>query len=215
MKRSPANAPASAQPNANFSRLNRMQIKEQEALNRERQREDEFQRERKDRIVQSQKSKYSHVQSHAYGKDVENVTPPRGNSDDVEIQVFVRECDPDAQAFAVMESECVPVQSRAPQQQHHGPQSAHSPKGPLVEGPRPTVGGSRRDQGQHAAGEIPRYLQQRKAELQAAKEEQQRLAEEQAEQAQAATGGTEPCRRRSAPPFWKGWPCERRSWSMT
>jgi hypothetical protein len=153
MNQRAANEPRQTAVNT-YARQNYQQIKEQEAINQERERQQHFEQEKHRNLVARQKQSYDHVASNGYGT---KAVQPKG--DDVEIKVFVRECDPDARMFRMMESDvALPPQEvdtrpiffgrRASAQAHGDPASAQS-KG--------------------ARGEVPKYLQKRKAEMEAEK----------------------------------------------
>ncbi len=145
-----ANEPRQTAVNT-YARLNYQQIKEQEAINQERERQQQFEQEKHRNLVARQRQSYDHVASAGYGT---KAVAPR--SDDVEIKVFVRECDPDAKMFRMMESDVAPP-----------PQEVDA---------RPVLFGRRAHdtpssaQSKAARGEVPKYLQKRKAEMEAEKE---------------------------------------------
>ncbi|CUG62275.1 calmodulin-binding protein, putative [Bodo saltans] len=158
------------QPNISAARLNHAQIKEQEQLNKERVRNDEFKQERQNALVQRQRAQFDHVTSHGYGTKA----PPKQNDatpvDDVEIRVFVRECDPDAQAFSFFESQATPAQQPAAQAPRSG--RAQPAPGAVLFGRRASAEERRAPQPQSrelagpTRGEVPAYLVKRKAEMQ-------------------------------------------------
>lgn len=164
----------------NAARLNYLQIREQQQLNRERTREAEVEKKRAGEFFRRQKAQYDHVQSHGYGQRA-----GEGKCGDVEIKVFVRECDGDrAQTFSFMESSAVqhtrdtgqnvlqrPAQrlpNISPQARGRQQLSVNATSAPL--------------------GAVPKYLVQRKAELAAKKEEALREAERQKEVAKYPPG---------------------------
>lgn len=130
-------------PAPNHARLNHLQIKEQEALNRQRQQQDAFEAEQKAALIRRQREKYSHVTSH--------VSQPQ---DDVEIKVFVRECEPGAQMYQVKESTVAKPATQVQQQQNTQRVSTQNQN--------PGSAAKR--------GEVPHYLLKRKAEMEAEKE---------------------------------------------
>lgn len=164
----------SRQPNISAARLNYAQIKEQEQLNKERLRNEEYKQERHEALVQRQRAQFGHVQSHGYGP---KGAPKQGEQrqappvDDVEIRVFVRECDPDSQAFAFFESQATPASAQPPPRS--GPRSQ---PGTVLFGRRAPSAEERRSSQQHQQhheqsalpnrGEVPAYLLKRKAEMQ-------------------------------------------------
>ncbi|RNF14437.1 flagellar/basal body protein [Trypanosoma conorhini] len=137
----------------NAARQNYLQIREQQQLNRERAQESTEAEKRAQEFLQRQKAQYSHVSSHGYGQ-------LRGGGDDVEIKVFIRECDRDrAQTFCFMEGDVLqrrggsePKPRAQPKQQQ--PQSQQPAPVSAVNVPR---------------GVVPKYILQRKAELAAEK----------------------------------------------
>jgi hypothetical protein len=217
----------SSLPRVNHARLNAQQIKEQEAINRERKRQDDFEQDRQRQLIERQKAQYSHVSS-AYAPGAlsgapvaaaasgagarPNVPSGGGPVDDVEITVFVRECDRDAHSFVVRESSLQTAQRGGPmgrpaaEQQYqqpsptrYGVQQQQQPQAVLA--PRvANTPSQQRPAAPHSApadtsaasrpkmGEVPLYLRQRKAELDAEKLEALRLAEVQREQAKYPPG---------------------------
>lgn len=191
---------SSSSTRVNHKRLNAQQIKEQEAINRERQRQDEFDRDRQNRIIANQRDKYSHVQPHvtrtgdAIPKAHQSPAPHQGTSasttvsrgatDDVEIKVFVRECDGDtAQMFSMMEQAGRQASQPQPQRpplvaaggnQRQPVQKGLSNAAPPLEAPN--------------KGQVPRYLQERKAQAAAEAAELQRIQEIEAERAKYPPG---------------------------
>jgi hypothetical protein len=159
------------QPNISAARLNHAQIKEQEQLNKERVRNDEYKQERQQALVQRQRAQFDHITSHGYGTKApvkQGGDAPPG--DDVEIRVFVRECDPDAQAFSFFESQAAPAAQPAPRSGR-----AQPAPGAVLFGRRASAEERRAPQSreQPAApnrGEIPAYLLKRKAEMQSEKQ---------------------------------------------
>lgn len=146
------------------SQLNRLQLKEQQQINRERKALDEAEQQRKLSLQQQQKSKFDHVRSHGYGKD-----QPKGqvsNDDDIEIKVFVNECDENRRMFTIMESSA----TQAAEAKVLPP--IQKPKSPSVSLP-PVAN----------RGVVPDYLLKRKAEMKAEKDA---IEQELARQAEAA-----------------------------
>ena len=135
-----------------YARLNYQQLKEQEAINQERERQQQFEQEKQRNLVARQRHQYEHVHSAGYKT---KVVGPRG--DDVEIKVFVRECEPDAKMFRMLESEVAPPQQEVDTR-------------PILFGRRATVDAPGSAQSKASRGEVPKYLQKRKAEMEAEKE---------------------------------------------
>ena len=135
-----------------------MQLKEQQQINRERRMLDEGDRQRKEAQAAQQKARFDHVKSHGYGQ------AKSGDVDDVEIKVFVNECDDNRRVFSIMESS---VTQQQPQSQPTRPQAA-IPKPKSSTPSLPPVS---------SRGVVPDYLLKRKAEMQAEKEAIQRELE--------------------------------------
>lgn len=170
----------------NANRLNRMQLREQQELNRQRALVEETDERRFVAARAQGKQQYQHVSSSGYGRDHHPPSNGRRASvgDDVQIHVFIRECDGDAsQTFSYWENSAeelggrsVPIQRAAVgTPQVGGPLRGGGVAVPGAPSPAgSTLGTPRR-------GKVPRYLQQRKAELQAEKdlleEERQRQVE--------------------------------------
>ncbi|CAJ1985611.1 Calmodulin binding protein [Leishmania donovani] len=189
----------------NAAQLNRMQIREQEALNRQRRMQDDAVARREEEELRRTKAQYDHVSSHGYGRAGSGAAAPsgsRGASDEVQIRVYVRECDEEAsRSFSYRED------TAANSTSHTGPRSGASASTSAashvarrgVNGALPPIGssgrlGPPRAPGARAASgggggtsdisggaascgvvapnraRVPRYLQQRKAELAAEKE---------------------------------------------
>lgn len=171
-----------SKPQISAARLNYAQLKEQEQLNRERQRQEEFKNEKQQNLIQRQKAQYGHVTSHGYGS--ENTPAPsrqcKEAGDDVEIRVFVRECDPDAQAFRFLESSVAPLINRT------GDVAGAKP---VLHGRRASANADERQQApQQPLGEVPKYLVKRKAQMEAEKEAIRSEIERQREQSQYPPG---------------------------
>lgn len=211
--KSSTRAPA---PGTNFAQQNRQQILEQQAINRERVKQDEFAQERKQRLIERQKSQYGQAQR-------QPVAPARGNApredpssygaqpvqDNQEITVFVRECDVDAHSY-VQHDSYGQQQNRAPQQEPmrgapaaprgiaREQRTGGAPQAAAVStAQRASVGSRGQPAGSAAStasgvapsrGQVPEYLRQRKAELQQEKDEAKRLAEIQQEQSKYPPG---------------------------
>jgi hypothetical protein len=148
-------------------RANQQLIKEQEAINRERRMLDEQDAYNRAQAAQRQRDKYSHVQSHGYGRGggASNPHPAPnhssgGGGEDVEIKVFVRECEPDGHSFVIPSNGGL----RAPPQQRVEPRAApqraqpQAKQAPPANAPRPSV------------GVVPDYILKRKQELRAEQE---------------------------------------------
>jgi hypothetical protein len=101
-------------------RLNVQQVREQQQLNRERRAQDEAEAQRSSQRVARSKAAYAHVQPRVVGAGgggggaaeaeaiAEQQAAQRGGGavdDDVEITVFVRECEPDGGVQRAMESD--------------------------------------------------------------------------------------------------------------
>jgi hypothetical protein len=214
----------------NAAKLNRMQIREQEALNRQRRLQDDAVARREGEAMRRTQAQYNHVASHGYGRGgslapasaaAGGVSSSSSSSaagggvrhrsslnanvadgDDVHIKVYVRECDEDAgQAFTYKESGGAGGAARLTR----GPTSAHalssaSPAGGGggVVGRRQSGcgGGAVATRGAATPGDlvapnrarVPRYLQQRKAEIAAEKEAVAAEAERQRQLSQIPPG---------------------------
>lgn len=182
----PGPAQSGAPGGLSHARLNHMQIREQEAINRERRAQDEFEAERKAAQAKNLRAKYEHVRSNYNAGAIASGQPV---TDDVEIKVFVRECDPDAYRFSIREKSF--QQER--QQQQPPPAVAQPTQLPVIgrqgsgrAAPGALTGASAALA--HKSGEVPRYLQERKAEQQAEKDEIQRQLELRTEQAKYPPG---------------------------
>ncbi|EAN76431.1 hypothetical protein, conserved [Trypanosoma brucei brucei TREU927] len=178
------------------ARLNFLQIKEQQQLNRERLREAAVEEQRAKEALCRQKEQYSHVQSHGYGRVVGKP------ASDVQIKVYIRECDGErAQCHTFMESEA--MRHNASCKQEGKPRPAQPPrqkvqKLPPVAAPPQKKQEHTQQQQQRLSGPanasdtqrgiVPKYLLQRKAELAAQKEATQREAERQREIARYPPG---------------------------
>ncbi|KPA73670.1 hypothetical protein ABB37_09607 [Leptomonas pyrrhocoris] len=203
----------------NAAQLNRMQIREQEALNRQRRVQDDAAARGEEQAVRRTQAQYSHVASHGYGRGGSarsGDTPPtvsagasssRGAAggvggragagrsslnagvapgEDVEITVYVRECDDAAaQAFTYKESGSagaarVPRGSGGPSAAAAVPGGRHVVSGGATRGPGAGGGGGAAAAPPSSSkpdsvlapnrARVPRYLQQRKAEMAAEKE---------------------------------------------
>lgn len=116
--------------------------------------------------------------------------------DDVEIQVFVRECETDGHSFMVRESALANIGARGQQQQQqHQPayqQQAPPRGGGATSASRPLAPSAANQPSATPSatkkGEVPMYLRQRKAEMEAEKEEAVRIAEIQREQSKYPPG---------------------------
>jgi hypothetical protein len=184
-------------PPLSHAKLNMMQLKEQQAINRERKRQEEFEEQKKYQHAQSKRERFSHVPSHL-NRDYQirsqlEVPSLHGPQDDVEIKVYIRECEPDVQMFSQFESDgprsppkdVTPTRHRVSQMHTTRPQSENSvhnvQRNPAVP-PKAVQAGA----GNYGA--VPRYLQERKAEMQAEKEYLKRQAEEAHERAKYPAG---------------------------
>ncbi|AIN95127.1 hypothetical protein LPMP_010260 [Leishmania panamensis] len=199
----------------NAAHLNRLQIREQEALNQQRRVQDEVVARREAEAVRRTQAQYNHVASHGYGRVGDHSGARVGNggaaassgsrstSADVQIRVYVRECDEEAnQSFCYRESATASVTSSTAGPRSgasvstsvasHGagrgvcgvlpPISSPGRRGaPCTPGASAASSGGGRTADMSAAGtlygvttpnrgRVPRYLQQRKAELAAEKE---------------------------------------------
>ncbi|RNF10411.1 flagellar/basal body protein [Trypanosoma rangeli] len=143
----------------NAARQNYLHIREQQELNRERAREAAEEERRTQEFLQRHKEQYNHVPSHGYGH-------LRGGNDDVEIKVFIRECDRDrAQTFCFMEKDV--LQRRGNSETKPPPQPVQGlprfPAQPKRQQPVPVSPAN------VSRGVVPKYILQRKAELAAEK----------------------------------------------
>ncbi|KAG5508644.1 hypothetical protein JIQ42_08431 [Leishmania sp. Namibia] len=193
----------------NAAQLNRMQIREQEALNRQRRIQDEAVMRREAEAVRRTQSHYNYVASHGYGRTggggggAASPSSSPGASDEVQIRVYVRECDEgDSRSFCYREtatasatSDTTGLRSAACESTSTASYGAgrgavgslppisssvrsKAPSAPRVSAASGGGGGSADiSVGVASAGvvvpsrvRVPRYLQQRKAELAAEKE---------------------------------------------
>ncbi|KAG5488246.1 hypothetical protein LSCM4_08323 [Leishmania orientalis] len=192
----------------NAAQLNRMQIREQEALNRQRRIQDEAVMRREAEAVRRTQSHYNYVASHGYGRTggggaAASPSSSPGASDEVQIRVYVRECDEgDSRSFCYRETTTAsatsnttglrPAASESTSSASYGagrgavgslPPISSSVRSKAPSAPRVSAasggGGGSADISVGAASavvvapsraRVPRYLQQRKAELAAEKE---------------------------------------------
>jgi len=150
---------------SNHMRNNAQQIKEQEQLNRERAQHAEFVKEKKDQLVTKQRQQFEHVKSAGYG--VADV--PQTPNDDVEIKVYVRECEKDAHQYSILES--VALKHARPPPQPDRPVRANSGSAlkPILHGRRANTNTPPDPKPASVRGEVPQYIQRRKAEMEAEK----------------------------------------------
>eukprot|EP00744_Colponema_vietnamica_P001806 GILI01002946.1.p1 GENE.GILI01002946.1~~GILI01002946.1.p1 ORF type:complete len:238 (-),score=37.08 GILI01002946.1:41-718(-) len=146
------------------SQLNRLQLKEQQQINRERKALDDADLQKKANMQQQQKSKFDHIRSHGYGQDAK--AQVASASDDIEIKVFVNECDESRRMFTIMESSATQVDSSRTLPPIQKPKSSPSTIPPLAN-----------------RGVVPEYLLKRKAEMKAEKDA---IEQEVARQTEAA-----------------------------
>lgn len=172
------------------ARLNRLQIREQEQLNRARRMQDEVEEQKQQQRMQMTKQKFNYVPSTA--STGFSSTPRSGAGviggvssfagDDAQIRVFIRECDGDAaRSFVYRESEALsgtdvvrelPPPRGGPRRAGsdptasplHSPSPSQRPSYSLAQVSNPTP-----KAGMPNLGRVPRYLQQRKAEMAEAK----------------------------------------------
>lgn len=163
----------------NAARLNALQIREQQHLNRERRAQQESEEQRKEQRQAAMRSKYNHVPSH-----IAALSPAKGKADntvndDVQINVYVRECDGDqAQMFSFMENQELTGTSSRPAPRQGSEATTHKMQGkvPAAVAHRMPTGKATAGASSAAVppaakrGKVPLYLQQRKAELQAEKQ---------------------------------------------
>lgn len=191
----------------NADRLNRLQIREQEQINRERRAQAEVAERRQTDAVRKTKSQYSHVRSHGYGGGADGTGAPSGGpgqrgggsagGDDAVIRVYVRECDADAaRNYTYRESEGLEeagggggaggTQRLPAVQRAQRVNAADSPV--LAPGRRPSAPENAASPPAPNKGKVPRYIQQRKAELAAEKEAVVAESERRREQAMIPPG---------------------------
>lgn len=169
---------------SNAARMNYLQIREQQQLNRERAREAALEEKRAQDTIQRQKARYSHVSSHKYGQRADT----RGDGD-VEIKVFIRECDADrAQSFSFMESNATQRQSGVEQTTRPRPTQRLPAISPLPQRPQQQQKQPLTNAAGVPRGAVPKYIVQRKAELAAEKEAVLREMERQKEVAKYPPG---------------------------
>ncbi|KAG5487376.1 hypothetical protein CUR178_08462 [Leishmania enriettii] len=191
----------------NAAQLNRMQIREQEALNRQRRIQDEAVMRRESEAVRRTQSHYNYVASHGYGRTggggAASPSSSPGASGEVQIRVYVRECDErDSRSFCYRENATASATSNTTGLRSAASESTSSasygagggavgslppisssvrskaPRAPRVSAASGSGGGSADiSLGAASTGvvapsraRVPRYLQQRKAELAAEKE---------------------------------------------
>ncbi|KPI87836.1 hypothetical protein ABL78_3063 [Leptomonas seymouri] len=220
----------------NAAQLNRMQIREQEALNRQRRLQDDAAARREQQAVRRTQAQYDHVASRGYGRSDAAAGTPDGRTagassshgpagagssakrsgvnanvahgDDVQIKVYVRECDGDAghvftyreggPATATATASGAAGGARAPRGTG-GPSTAAASSSPPTGGRQAGSGGVTRGPGIGAASKadglvapnrarVPHYLQQRKAEMAAEKEALAAEAERQRQLSQIPPG---------------------------
>ncbi|GET85380.1 hypothetical protein, conserved [Leishmania tarentolae] len=177
---------ANMPPNAAL--LNRLQIREQEALNRQRRMQDDAVARREAEALRRTKAQYNHVHSHGYGRagsaggggaDFANArcaapSDSRDTSGEVQIRVYVRECDDEAsQSFCYREATTANATSNTdPRSRASASTSATSHVARRGDGGGGGGGVTTASLGVVAPNRarVPRYLQQRKAELAAEKE---------------------------------------------
>lgn len=161
-----------------------MQIREQEELNRQRRIQDESAVQRRQELEQKRRSLYDYVPSHGYAGSTNEKQNRASHDDDAEISVYVRECDDAArQSYTFRESSksnmtSLPAVSSSRMQQASSVAPLRKRSVPSKES---SVDAPNR-------GRVPRYLQQRKAELAAEKGAIAALAERQREMAKIPPG---------------------------
>lgn len=203
--------------NTDRLRLNVQQVREQQQINRERKAIDELEAQKAQARIAKSKAQYSHVaprvgpgaavgatSSAAEYDGDNNYQAPH---DDVEITVFVRECEPDGGVQRMMESEILRQNARSngnqqpasiprniAQQQQQPSQRA------AVAVPQPTYQRvplqTQQDNahkpgapdGHGKLGSVPSYLLQRKAELQAEKDAAAKAIEDEREKSRHPPG---------------------------
>lgn len=202
----------------NAARLNRMQIREQEALNRQRRLQDDAAARREEEAIRRTQAQYDHVASHGYGRNslagsstataggaggaasssavaagASGATTGGGrrrslnanvaHGDNVQIRVYVRECDEDAEEVFTYKENGGPATTVANSAGARAATNAaigggvgrrtcggeHSSTGPSCRpgGLRSTTKADELVAPNRAR--VPRYLQQRKAEMAAEK----------------------------------------------
>eukprot|EP00760_Papus_ankaliazontas_P011688 PhM_4_TR14966/c0_g1_i1/m.68596 len=185
-------------------RRNLMQIREQEQMNKERSKQAEYQQHRVDqqRAALREKLNVANVKSNvdtSRGTATATATrqqqqQPCGSTtdDNVTIEVFVNECDPALKNyFSYDESDNMMQKGTLPTAP---PRHAAGGAGVALRRQNSSAGRVRapsqqqQQQPPHKAGAVPEYLQRRKAELKAVKDEIQRVANEEAERAKYPPG---------------------------
>ncbi|CAD2221177.1 Calmodulin-binding, putative [Angomonas deanei] len=154
---------------SNAARQNRQLLREQQQLNAERRSQDSAGMAKRSQEVKKTQAQYDHVQPRV-GK---GAAPAGGASnDDVEIKVYVRECEDSSEFFRFMENEGQPTSGAAPARpaaSKRTPSTKKSVKG------APRSGSTKRAAAEPTApaegrGKVPKYLQKRMAEMEAEKQ---------------------------------------------
>lgn len=170
---------------ADAARLNRQQIREQEQLNRSRKLQAEVEEQRRQQSYKQTKAQFDYVPSTLGGVGGAGTRRPKESSvsacsDDALVRVFIRECDGEAaQHFAYQESEMLADDATSPKcirkpggplpPPRGAPRTRGAAGSPLTP-PAPSyslaqVSAPERSAGMPNLGRVPKYLQQRKAEL--------------------------------------------------
>ncbi|CCW71293.1 unnamed protein product [Phytomonas sp. Hart1] len=161
----------------NADSLNRLQIREQQELNRQRKVQEEADKRQHAGAVARTKAQYRHIKAQVFAPPTEAPSVEKAKGD-VQIRVYLRECDGEAaQAFTYREGKSLTSQVEA------------TPGRPVPVAPaREEVPAARAPSPSFTPGQVPKYLQKRKAELLAEKQSIEDEAQRQRELAKIPPG---------------------------
>ncbi|CCW64211.1 unnamed protein product [Phytomonas sp. EM1] len=153
----------------NADSLNRLQIREQQELNRQRKIQEEADKRQHAEAIARSKAQYSHVRPQVFAQPEASdptTAPNDGPNGDIQIHVYVRECDGEsAQKFTYRERRSLTGKSEVTRM-HPVPTATATSNREEVSSPSAGLASS----STLSLGRVPRYLQKRKAELQAEKQ---------------------------------------------
>lgn len=213
------------QPSADRMRMNVQQVREQQQINRDRKAQDELEAQKQQQREARAKAQFSHVQSRVAAAAAGGASSSQNPGmtmmaqaeqqyhhsgisnahDDVEITVFVRECEPDGGVQRMMESEILRENARQngnapalpslpqhraasmPRQQQLQPPSSSSQRRVPLQTQQDNAHKPGAPDGSKL-GSVPSYIRQRKAELQAEKDAAARAIEEEKERSRHPAG---------------------------